>query len=58
MVERSGVTVGYREADALSYRIAQDFGGSVDDHDGDPRAWIERIEVANLHANALKRLLD
>ena len=56
-IERAGFTLGYREADALSYRIAQDFGASVDDHDDDPRAWIERIEIANLHAKALRRLL-
>lgn len=58
VLERSGFSVGYQESDALSYRITSDFGAAADEHDNDPLAWIERIEIANLHASALRRLLS
>ena len=57
IVERAGLSVGYHEADGLSYRIAQDFDAAGDDHDADPLRWIERVEIANLHAQAVRRLL-
>jgi hypothetical protein len=57
LVERSGLGVGYREADGLSYRIRQDFDAARDRHDDDPLRWIERIEIANLHGAVLKRFL-
>ena len=57
IVERAGLSVGYREADGLSYRIARDFDAAVDAHDADPLRWIERVEIANLHAQAVRRLI-
>lgn len=57
LVERAGLNVGYREADGLSYRIARDFDAAVDVHDVDPLRWIERVAIANLHAQAVRRLL-
>jgi hypothetical protein len=57
IVERAGLSLGYYEADGLSYRIAQDFDAAVDDHDADPLRWIERVAIANLHAQTIRRLL-
>jgi hypothetical protein len=57
LVERAGLSLGYREADGLSYRTTQDFDARADTHDHDPAAWITRVEIANLHARALKRIL-
>jgi hypothetical protein len=36
LVEQAGLGIGYREADGLSYRIAEDFGSASDVHDDDP----------------------
>lgn len=57
LVEEAGLTVEYREADGLSYRIAEDFDATADRHDGDPGRWIERVHIANLHAQAIGRRL-
>lgn len=57
LVERAGLTVGYREADGLSYRVRRDFEAASDQHDDNPLRWIERIEIADLHARVLKKFL-
>jgi len=57
MVERAGLGIAYREADGLSYRIGRDFETAADVHDADPLLWIDRVEIANLHAQAMKRIL-
>lgn len=57
IVEGAGLSLGYHEADGLSYRIAQDFDAAVDNHDADPLRWIERVGIANLHAQTIRRLL-
>jgi hypothetical protein len=57
LVERAGLTVGYHEADGLSYRIRQDIEAAADLHDDDPLLWIQRVELANSHAGVLKRFL-
>lgn len=57
VVERHGVGVGYREADGLSYRTGPDIESAADTYDADPMKWIQRIEIANLHAQAFKRVL-
>lgn len=57
VVERAGLSLGYCEADGLSYRIAQDFDAAVDNHDADPLRWIERVSIANIHAQTIRRLL-
>ncbi|MEQ7125294.1 hypothetical protein ABN034_12305 [Actinopolymorpha sp. B11F2] len=58
IVEQGGLGVAYRDADGLSYRIRQDFDADADDHDDDPIQWVARVEIANLHAQTLKRILD
>lgn len=58
LVERVGLTVGYREADGLSYRIRQEFDADRDGQDGSPLHWIQRVEMANLHIGVLRRFLD
>lgn len=57
LVEQAGLSVGYREADGLSYRITTEFDAAADSLDDDPIAWIHRVELANLQAQTLKRLL-
>lgn len=57
LIEQTGLDVGYREADALSYRIRKDFEAASDRSDADPLLWIQRIEIANLHVSVLKRFL-
>jgi hypothetical protein len=57
LIERAGLQIGYREADALSYRVRKDFEADADRRDGDPLLWIQRIELANLHAAVMKRFL-
>ncbi len=58
VVERAGLTIDYRAADGLSYRITQDFEAEADAHDHDPAAWIARVEIAHLQLNVLQRILD
>jgi hypothetical protein len=58
VAERMGLSVAYREAHGLSYRITADFDTDADHHDDDPRAWIARVELANLHAQTLQRILQ
>ncbi|GAB3418828.1 hypothetical protein [Flindersiella endophytica] len=57
VAERMGLSVAYREAHGLSYRITADFDTDADRHDDDPLAWVTRVELANLHVQTLKRLL-
>jgi hypothetical protein len=58
VVERHGVDIGYQEADGLSYRTGPDIDSAADIYDADPMKWIQRIEIANLHAQAFKRVLS
>lgn len=57
LVESAGFSVGYKAADGLSYRIAQDFGADADAHDSDPMAWVKRVEIAHGHAQVIGRYL-
>ncbi|MDX6234833.1 MAG: hypothetical protein QOH68_3961 [Nocardioidaceae bacterium] len=50
-------TVGYADAAGLSYRIASDFDTPTDEHDLDPGRWIDRIDIANQQAQAMRRYL-
>jgi hypothetical protein len=56
-VEYAGLTIAYREADGLSYRITADFDADTDAHDDDPIEWAYRLEYANRHAQAFMRIL-
>lgn len=58
LAETAGLTLAYREAGALSYRIREEFEDDQDGRDGDPLRWIQRVEIANLHAAVLKRFID
>ncbi|HVX44770.1 MAG TPA: hypothetical protein VHC49_12835 [Mycobacteriales bacterium] len=57
LVERAGLSVGYREAGGLSYRTRQDFDAAHDRNDGSPRHWIQRVEIAADHCRVLKQFL-
>ncbi|GAB3747373.1 hypothetical protein [Microlunatus parietis] len=54
LAEQRGLSIAYREANGLSYRIVEDFDDEADRHDTDPIAWVTRVEIANRHAQALK----
>ncbi len=58
LIEGAGLGIGYQAMNGLSYRIAQDFDAAADVHDTDPMAWVARIEIANLHAQAIGRHLS
>lgn len=58
VAERMGLSVAYREAQGLSYRITADFDTDADRHDDEPLEWVARVELANLHAQTLKRLIE
>jgi hypothetical protein len=58
VAERMGLSVAYREAHGLSYRITSEFDTDADRHDDDPLAWVARVELANLHAQTLRRILQ
>lgn len=57
LAERSGLTVGYCAADGLSYRVRQDFDAARDRYDH-PLRWIQRVEIADLHCQVLKRFIE
>ena len=55
--ERTGYRLAYLASDSLTYRLREDLDTEADLHDSDPALWIHRIEIANLHAQVLKRYL-
>ena len=57
LAERAGLAVGYAESDALYYRTMDEFGAPSDTGDDDPENWIARIELAALHASAMRKYL-
>jgi hypothetical protein len=58
VAQAQGFRLGYLAADGLSYRTIYDFDAPTDDHDGDPIAWIRRVEFAAQHASATRRFID
>ncbi len=52
--EARGLSVGYVEAEGLTYRTNADYASDlVDTRDGDPRAWAERVLVAAKEIEAM-----
>ena len=52
--EARGLSVGYVEAEGLTYRTNVDYASDlVDASDGDPRAWAERVLLAAQHIEAM-----
>ena len=52
--EARGLSVGYVQAEGLTYRANVDYASDlVDARDGDPRAWAERILLAAQHIEAM-----
>ena len=52
--EARGLSVGYAEAEGLTYRTNVDYAFDlVDTHDGDPRAWAERVLLAAQEIEAM-----
>jgi hypothetical protein len=56
LAEQRGFSLGYREANGLSYRVSEDFGRDADRHDTDPMAWVARVEIAYLHTQVLRQM--
>jgi hypothetical protein len=49
-----GFTLGYLEADGLTYRTNPDYAADVEDrHDEDPVAWALRVDLAARHVEAM-----
>jgi hypothetical protein len=57
LLEAQGFSLGYAAADGLHYRTMEEFGAPADTHDGEPLEWIRRIEIAALHASAMRRFV-
>jgi hypothetical protein len=51
----SGYSAAYFASDYLMYRTREDFDAVGDRHDNDPLRWISRVEIADLHVQAMKR---
>jgi hypothetical protein len=52
--EAQGLSVGYVEAEGLTYRTNVDYATDlVDARDGDPHAWAERVLLAAQHVEAM-----
>ena len=52
-----GLRLAHRAVDALAYRHSDDFGSAEDGRDDDPLEWISRLEIAALHARAMRPYL-
>jgi hypothetical protein len=49
-----GLSVGYAEAEGLTYRANVDYASDfADARDGDPRAWAQRVLLAAQHDEAV-----
>lgn len=54
-----GFSLGYVEADGLTYRTNADFTHDIEDaHDRDPRAWVTRMHLACQHVEAMRPYLS
>jgi hypothetical protein len=52
--EARGLSVGYAEAEGLTYRTNADYASDLADaRDGAPRAWAERVLLAAQHVEAM-----
>lgn len=52
--EARGLSVGYEQAEGLTYRTNVDYASALADaRDGDPRAWAERVLLAAQHIEAM-----
>jgi hypothetical protein len=52
-----GLRVEHAAAGGLSYRTTDDFGADADRRDDDAAGWIQRIEMAAVHAKAMRPYL-
>lgn len=57
LAERKGLGLAYFAAEGLSYRVQADFDRPNDDRDSEPLLWAQRLELAGLHAQAMKPYL-
>jgi hypothetical protein len=57
LARREGLTTGYVETDAFSYRTMEEFGAPADTGDGDAANWIRRIEYAATHVAAMRSFI-
>ena len=57
--EAHGFTVGYLEAEGLTYRTNIDYAEDLEDaRDGDPKAWATRVRLAAQHVEAMLPYMD
>ncbi len=53
-----GLSLSYRPVQGLAYRFREDFGAERDERDQDPLEWVRRLEIAALHASAMRPYLE
>lgn len=59
LIEQAGMTLGYLEADGLTYETNTVYANDlVDAEDVDPAAWMLRVYTANQHIDAMRPFLD
>jgi hypothetical protein len=59
LVERDGLTLGYAQADGLTYETNTVYAANATDVlDHDPRAWMLRVYAANQHVDAMRPFLE
>ena len=57
-IEAAGLSLGYVEADGLTYETNTVYANDlVDEEDEDPRAWMLRVYTANQHIEAMRPFL-
>ena len=54
---RAGKALAHVAVDGLAYRFREDYGAAADDRDNDPMEWVRRLEIAGLHATAMRPYL-
>lgn len=54
LCKAQGLSVGYTEAEGMTYRTNVDYASNLEDaRDGDPRAWAQRVLLAAQHVEAM-----
>ena len=57
-IEQHGMSLGYTQADGLTYETNRDYAeNTVDSLDQDPSAWMLRVYAANQQVNAMRPFL-
>ena len=59
LIEQAGMTLGYLEAEGLTYETNTVYANNLQDReDADPAAWMLRVYTANQHIDAMRPFLN